>query len=149
MNAFFEIPTLLVELMVCHPEGCCSKAGTYCLNTCNPFTSFFDLVRTDAYSYINLSGIPFCNAARNCSYLCDSSNQFIGNHSSIKHFRFLASVFLVGLVVFMTQFILNYRTSAIGFWNIFLGISVIYVTLTWFINIHADSAESLQTSYLA
>jgi hypothetical protein len=64
LNAFFEIPTLIVELLVCHPQTCCAKCGTFCLNSCNCCTSFFNLVRTDAYSYINLAGIPFCNSAR-------------------------------------------------------------------------------------
>ncbi len=57
LNAFFEIPTLLIELLVCHPQTCCSKIGTVCYNSCNCLTCFFDLVRTDAYSYINISGL--------------------------------------------------------------------------------------------
>ena len=133
---------------MCHPEACCSRAGTFCENACNPFTCFFDIVRTDAYSYINLSGVPFCDSARNCSHVCHKSKQFIGNHSSIKHLRFMIFTFLISLLCFMTQWILNYRTLNIGFWHLVIGVVVIYAIVSWFIEIHTASAEALQTSYL-
>lgn len=37
----------------------CGMISKCCCGMC-------DLVRNDAYSYINLTGIPYCNAARNC-----------------------------------------------------------------------------------
>lgn len=107
--------------------------GTIYTNSFNSITCFFDIVRTDAYSYINLSGIPFCDSARNCSYLCQKSKQFVGNHSSIKHFRFVAYVFLISLVCFMSQWILNYRMYNIGFWNLFIGVIVIYNIMVYFV----------------
>ena len=140
LNAFFEIPTFIVELLVCHPEACLSKAGTFCRNMCNPFTCFFEIVRTDAYSYINLSGIPFCNSARNCSHLCENSRLFIGSQSPMRHYRLIASIFLVSMLSFMTQFILNYQTFTISFWNLAIGVIVIYMTIHWFVDIHAASA---------
>jgi hypothetical protein len=48
----------------------------------------------------------------------------------------------------MTQFILNYRTFYIGFWNLAIGIVLIYATVMWFVDIHASSAEALQISYM-
>jgi hypothetical protein len=36
-----------------------------------------------------------------------------------------------------------------SFWNIVLIIFVAYITVTWFIDLHADAAEGLQTSYLS
>jgi hypothetical protein len=98
------------------------------------------LVRTDAYSYINLTGIPFCNSARECERLCGRSNQFVGTHSAIKHYRFAAHVFLVALVAILGFLILKYRLLNPGFWNLVIGIAVILATVTWFINIHADAA---------
>lgn len=65
----FEVPTLIAELFICHPTACCSKLGATCYRSCNCFTCFFDLVRTDSYSYINIAGIPFCNAGRECKNL--------------------------------------------------------------------------------
>lgn len=98
------------------------------------------MVRTDAYSYINLSGVPFCNSARNCANLCEKSKQFVGNHSAIKHYRFIAFVFLTSLLCFMTQWILNYRTFSICPCNFAIGVVIIYGTIAWFIDIHTSSA---------
>jgi hypothetical protein len=149
LNAFFEVPTLLVELLVCHPTTCCSKLGTFCYNTCNIFTCFFELVRTDAYSYINLTGIPFCDAARQCGKLCDRSNQFVGYQSALKHYRLAAHIACVSFIFFWGFWILNYRTLNYDLWNVAILVMAIVGTVTWFIGIHADAAEGLQTSYLA
>eukprot|EP00919_Chromeraceae_sp_WS-2016_P055313 GHVR01131432.1.p1 GENE.GHVR01131432.1~~GHVR01131432.1.p1 ORF type:complete len:258 (+),score=-12.44 GHVR01131432.1:1127-1900(+) len=140
LNAFFEIPTLFIELLVCHPQTCCSALGTCCYNTCSCCVCFFDLVRTDAYSYINLTGIPYCNSARQCKMLCDRSHQFIGTHSAMKHYRFAAHIFCVASVALMTYFILKYRVHNFGFWHVAIGVTMIYAIVTWFIDIHADSA---------
>jgi hypothetical protein len=149
LNAFFEVPTLIIELLVCHPNTCCSKLGTFCYNTCNIFTCFFELVRTDAYSYINLTGIPFCDAARQTSKLCDRTNQFVGYHSAMKHYRMAAHIACISFVFIWGFWILNYRTFNYDLWNVAILILAIYGTVTWFIGIHTDAAEGLQTSYLA
>ena len=65
-------------------------AGKFCYNTIRPLLCLFDMVRADAYSYIYLSGIPFCNAARQCNKICDRSRHFVGNHSPMKHYKLLA-----------------------------------------------------------
>ena len=98
---------------------------------------------------MNMSGIPFCNSARVCKNLCESSNHFIGYHSPMKHYRFIAHVFCVSVVFLMSWFILKARLWNYGFWHFALIFVVIEIVLTWFINIHTDSAEGLQTSYLA
>jgi hypothetical protein len=123
--------------------------GTVCYNSCNILTCFFDLVRTDAYSYINLTGIPFCNAARQCRRLCDRSNQFVGYHSPMKHYSLAAHVACIAFVFLLTWFILKYRMFNFNLWHVAVLIMIIYGTVTWFIGIHVDSAEGLQTSYLA
>lgn len=148
LNAFFELPTLLVELFTCHPAACCSKMGATCYNNCNFLTCFFDLVRTDAYSYINIAGIPFCNAGRECKKICLGSKHFIGYHSPLKHYRYVTHVFLVTSAFIAAWFILRTRVYNYGFWNIALIISVIYITVTLFIGLHTDAVEGLQTSYL-
>ncbi len=123
--------------------------GTVCYNSCSCLTCFFDLVRTDSYSYINISGIPFCNASRECRKICENSKNFIGVHSPIKHYRFVSHVLLVALALISGWFILRTRLWVYSFWNIVLIIVVAYITVTWFIDLHADAAEGLQTSYLS
>jgi len=149
LNAFFEIPTLLVELLTCHPTTCCGKLGTICYNDCSCLGSFFRLVRTDAYSYINLSGIPFCTAARECSKLCTSSNLFVGNYSPLKHQRFVAHVLLVAISVVIGYLIASVRLQHVSRWGVITLIVVVYMVVTWFIGIFTDSAEGIETSFLA
>lgn len=67
LNAFFNFFDFLWETFRCYPEGMCGKLAPCCTSLskiccCN----FYDLVRNDAYAYINLTGIPYCNSARNC-----------------------------------------------------------------------------------
>lgn len=35
---------------------------------------FFDLIRSEAFAYINLISLPYCNASRYCEMLSDDSN---------------------------------------------------------------------------
>jgi hypothetical protein len=149
LNAFFEIPTLLVELIVCHPQTCCAKFGTICYNSCNCCTCFFDLIRTDAYSYMNLSGIPFCDSARQSKKICDRSHHFVGTHSALKHYRFVATVACVTLAMIASYFVLRFRVFNYGLWHFGFLVFWVYAIITWFVQIHADAAEGLQTSFLA
>ena len=149
LNAFFDLPTHLIELFVCHPQACCGKLGTCCYNTCGIFTCFFDLVRTDAYAYINMTGIPFCNSARQCKKICERCPAFIGSHSPMRHYKFAAHIFCVAAVFLMTWFIVRKRVWFANFWHYAILIVVIYAILTWFINIQGDAAEGLQTAFLA
>lgn len=140
LNAFFEIPTLIVQLLTFHPQACCPTLGTCCYNKCHIFTSFFDLVRTDAYSYIHMSGIPFCNSAQQCRKMCHHSNHFVGSYSPIKHYKFAAHVCCVGVTFLMCWFILRARMINPGFWHYTILIFVIYMIVTWFIDIFANVA---------
>ena len=59
LSGFFYIPDLIVNL-------CCSDVDC-CLCNC------FDILRGDSYPYIYLTGSSYCNAARQCQYLCERS----------------------------------------------------------------------------
>jgi glucan phosphoethanolaminetransferase (alkaline phosphatase superfamily) len=98
---------------------------------------------------MNMSGIPFCDAARECKKICQTSKHFVGDYSPIKHYRFAAHVLCVAAVFLMTWFILRKRVWGPDFWHYAVLIVVIYAIVTWFVDIHADAAEGLQTSYLA
>ena len=70
LNAFFNFIDFLYETLRCYPDGCCGVCAPCCNFFSNICGCFFDLVRNDAYAYVNLTGIPYCNAARNCEVLC-------------------------------------------------------------------------------
>ena len=58
----------------------------------------------------------------------------------MKHYRFAAHVLCVAVVFLMTWFILRARVLRPGLWNYIHLIVIIYMIVTWFVNIHADSA---------
>ena len=66
LNAFFNFIDFLFETFRCYPDGCCGVCAPCSTAFSKCCGCFFDLVRNDAYAYINLTGIPYCNAARNC-----------------------------------------------------------------------------------
>lgn len=86
MIGFFGIPAFIVFLI---------KVTNILIQPLNPFSTYgrcyysvfgwcdslFDLVRSDAMAYINLSGLPYCNSARYCEFLCSNSRLFPGNQS--------------------------------------------------------------------
>lgn len=109
----------------------------------------FDIVRTDAYSYINIAGLPYCNACRQCSTLCQSSSQFVGTQSPIRNYRFLAHVALTALGFIAGWMLLRHRLWHIDLWHYILLVVVCYTSVAWFVDLHANPAEGLQTSYLA
>lgn len=72
----------------------------------------------------------------------------MGVHSPIKHYRFVAFAFILTSALIAAWFILRARLWTYGFWHIVLIIVVIYITIAFFIDLHASAAEGLQTSYL-
>jgi hypothetical protein len=104
-------------------------------------------VRTDSYTYINLSGIPYCNSARECAKVCHFNNQFVGNYNPVKHIRFVALVFVVALSTLFGFIFTNIRLNNVSFWHVAFLIVVVYSVSCWFINIAADVAESIATSF--
>jgi hypothetical protein len=67
----------------------------------------------------------------------------------MKHYRLAAHIASISFVFFWGFWILDYRTFNFDLWKVAVLIMAIYGSLTWFIDIHIDAAEGLQTSYLA
>lgn len=105
-------------------------------------------MRNDAYSYINLNGIPYCNAARNCEVLCNSSRLFVGSQSVLFFYRLCAHTFCVGLTALICYGLMKGKIGGINTWTMVLILLLSYCIVTFFIDIHADAAEGLQISYL-
>lgn len=147
LNAFFEIPTLIAELFTCHKGTACNRAGEACESNLFCFDYVFNLIRTDVYSYINLSGIPYCNSARECAKICHANDQFVGNYNPLKHLRFVITVFAVAFCTLFGFIFANIRLNTLSFWHIAFVIVVVYAVLSWFIDICVDAAESIATSF--
>ena len=104
----------------------------------------FELIRTDSYSYINLTGIPYCNAARQCEALCKYSSLIKNTHSCVRIYRNAAHIFVVGLASLLCYIIFDNRTNEYGnydhFWIAVCVILVSYSMATYFVDIHQNGA---------
>lgn len=136
-------------IIKCDPKGSCAKcSGIH--RSCCCCDYIFQLIRSDAYAYQNLTGIPYCNAARQCEALCQYSDNFRGSKSCLRLYRIAAHIFLVAIVAIVCYLILQGRGANYTNWFIVaLIIFGAYCILTYFVDIHADAADGLMVSYLA
>jgi len=108
-----------------------------------------DLARSDAYAYINLSGIPYCNAARQCQAICLRTDLFYSDDTCIRLYRIAAQIFVVTLSVLITLIIISAKANYMGMVNLIVLICYCYLMATHFVDIHSNAAEGLVTCYLA
>jgi hypothetical protein len=66
----------------------------------------------------------------------------------MKHYRFLASVFLTTLMYILGSIYVNKRVYSFHWWENVVLIVISYATICWFVDINADAAEGILTSYL-
>ena len=140
LNAFFNFIDFIFESLRCYPGGCCGVCAPICSVFDNCCGCFFDLIRNDAYAYINLTGIPYCNAARNCETLCSSNKIFIGNQSVIFFYRLCAHIVCIGAVCLMSYWLMKSKVGILSVSSLFLIAIFAYMICTYFIDIHADAA---------
>lgn len=67
----------------------------------------------------------------------------------MKHYRFVATVACVTLAMIGSYFVLRFRVWDYSLWHFGFLVFWLYAIITWFVQIHADAAEGLQTSFLA
>ena len=133
----------------CDPKGKCGRAGKCCHEVCCCCTSIFDLSRPDAYAYIHLSGIPYCDAARQCEAICEETNLFESDHTCIRLYRIAAQIFVVGLSALLTLIVFGAKTSYLSTFALAVTVMYCYLMSTHFADIHSNGAEGLVTCYLA
>ena len=135
--------------MQCNPRGECGRAGKCWKQACCCCNFLFELVRPDAYAYIHLSGIPYCNAARQCEALCERSHLFSSDHSCIRLYRMAAQIFLVSLTALFSFIVLENKADHANFVIVGLIVCTSYLASTHFADLHSNAAEGLATCYLA
>lgn len=106
------------------------------------------MARADAYSYIHLSGIPYCNAARQCQSICEQTHLFSSDDTCIRLYRIAAQLFVVTLSVLVTIILFSARTNYVNVLSLAVVICNCYLMATHFVDIHSNGAEGLVTCYL-
>ena len=127
-------------LTQCDPKGKCGKVGGCCRCVCCCCCSLVDLSRADAYAYIHLSGIPYCNAARQCQAICLQTNLFYSDDTCIRLYRIAAQVFVVTLSVLITLIVIRAKTNYVSMFALGVLISYCYLMATHFVDIHSNGA---------
>lgn len=148
LNGFFNFINFVLEMVRCYPDGNCAVCAPVSKCFTNYFCCFFDLVRNDTYAYINLTGIPYCDSARNCESLCNHSSIFVGRQSVMFLYRLCSHVFCIGTTIFFVSLLMLKETGSINLSIVALMILFTYCLVTYFIDVHADAAEGIQVSYL-
>lgn len=100
MTGFFTVGDYIFDLI--KPKETRGRAAGGCANlfnkSCSCCTKVFDLVRSDAMAYINLTGNPYCNSARYCEYLCDKSMIMEGSQTASRTYRLSAHMMIASIV---------------------------------------------------
>jgi len=120
-----------------------------CSSYCCCFSWLFEFVRADPYAYIHLSGIAYCNSARQCEALCLYSNLFASDHSCVRLIRVSTQIFLTCLTVLIGYLILDARTDYSNAIILAIIVCFAYIATTFFADIACNGAEGLLICYLA
>ena len=105
----------------------------------------FELVRSDAMAYINLTGNPYCNSARYCEYICLQSLLLDNSQSTSRVYRICAHVLIAGITAIFGLYL---KGLGLSLYAVFLIIMLAIFISTFFISLHADAAEAIQITYL-
>lgn len=102
-------------------------------------------------AYINISGLPFCNSARYCEFLCNNSKLFSGSESPIRvvfpltqFYRFTAHALLISLIL-NVSLIYDPKLPLLA---LLFSLLACFFVITYFIGIHADAAEALMITFV-
>jgi hypothetical protein len=126
--------------MQCDRKGFMGRYASCCENLFGCCYNLFELVRSDVYAYINLTGIPYCNASRNCELLCSRTSLFSGSHSCLQMYRAASNWVNMGVVLIICYTLMKGRTSDISLLSLFIIAIFAWCISTYFIGIHTDAA---------
>ena len=116
-----------------------------CFQTCcNPCLKVFELVRSDALAFVNLSGNPYCNSSRYCEYLCEKSLLMDGSQATSRTYRICAHMLIASIVILISM----YLDGSLSFGFAFIILLLSIFISTYFISLHPDIAESILIVFL-
>ena len=137
MTGFFSIGDFLFDFIKpdenANPDGCYTRCYKCSCSLC---FLIFDLIRSDAMAFINLTGNPFCNSSRYCEYLCDRSVIMDYSQSTSRAYRICAHFLIVGIIAIFSLYI----KGTISIYALLIIMIQTLFIATLFISIHADGA---------
>lgn len=145
MTGFFSLGDMIFDMLkpspTMGPNHCCTKTHK---TLCAPCHKVFDLVRSDAMSYIYLSGNPYCNSARYCEYLCDNSASVEAAQTTSRAYRLGAHLLIASATAIFALYVRHQILPTVILVIMFISMFI----STFFISIHADAAEAILISFM-
>lgn len=136
INSFLLIPTALFDMF-----RNCRGAKFSNPNSCS---SVLDLVRSDAMSFVILTGTPYCNSCKYCEYFWFESMTTEKTQSSLRVYRIAATVFVTVLAAIAGLFYLGLAEGKIIYFNLLAGM----LLSTFFIELPVSVTDTLRLLYL-
>lgn len=143
MTGFFTLGDYIFDLLKGESDGGCWDRFLGCF--CGPCLHLFELVRSDAMAYINLTGNPYCNSARTCEYLCDNSRVMENSQTFSRGYRISSHLLLAGINGILALYIKGFIAPS----ALLVIFALTFFISTFFISIHADAAEAITITFLA
>ena len=145
MGAFFTIIDYIFDLLrptSLEPPTCYRSFYGRVLKCCG---DVFNLVRSDAMTYINMSGNPFCNAARYCEFINYQFELTQNNQSISRGYRVCAHMLIAGIAGILNLLLQGDMTNLPILTTVF--VLSLFVSTFW-ISLHADACESFQILFM-
>lgn len=105
MNAFFSIFDFIFDAII--PEHW-ENSDNFCLRCCNSFAAYYDLVRSDALTYVYLSGNSYCNSARYCDYVVHKSELTDNSQGMNRIYRLTSHFAIAGTIAVLAFWLINH-----------------------------------------
>lgn len=136
LNSFF----MPIEAIISISRNC----GNPKLKSNSPCLNAIDLTRSDALSYLVLTGNPFCNSAKYSEYLWNETMTSEQSHSTVRIYKIAAHLFISVASSIGGLFL----KGAVDPYVITLTIIVGFFICTFFVSFHADASDTIQLLYL-
>lgn len=102
MNAFFGVLDFIFDTLIPDVES-----NNFCGKCVNSFTAFFDLVRSDALSFVYLTGQAYCNSARYCDYIVYNSVLTENSQGLNRIYRLNSHFAIAGVISILSFWVIN------------------------------------------
>ena len=136
INSFMLIPAAIYDTI--------RNCGDAKFTQANCLSAVMDMVRSDALTFVALTGVPYCNSAKYCDYFWYESMTTEKTSSSLRIYKLAAHIFISVSATIAGLFYLGNIEGSIVYFDLICGLALI----TFFIQLPVDVTDCLRLLYL-